>query len=385
MLVTKATNMAWRIVPGINQVDGRTIRICGLCERDGKQSTAEKYCMNCEVYLCIKCKNPHVRFSHGAHEIMDAKDVKEPPGVNDMKGYDKCQIHGDSFRVYCVKHEELCCSDCHIETHKLCEQVPKIELLALVEDALSADIEAEIERINLRAKQAIKSLKRIKEDARHKRVSVEHLVDRIKLTIMQRCDELKSQVSKNLRDVEEKLQRSADDQIPTFEIISCKMESLGNFVSNVRTNGTEVQTFIAGKQIRKEIRETEQNINGHANIENVNTSIELCSSLSDLVVGCESLINFVEGTELIDCTTNQAIKAALLIPVASKILNKEEDDSEEPLYSGLDYFSDGRLAVVDNVNNSVHVLDETLQKRSTYKFENEVRMAMTSASWQTKR
>ena len=60
-------------------------------------------------------------------------------------------------------------------------------------------------------------------------------------------------------------------------------------------------------------------------------------------------------------------------PVTLKLIKFVEvkqcdGDVKEPLYTGMDFLSDGRLVVVDNMNWKVYVMDENLQKLGMYKF-----------------
>ena len=45
-----------------------------------------------------------------------------------------------------------------------------------------------------------------------------------------------------------------------------------------------------------------------------------------------------------------------------------DGDVKKPWYTGMDFLSDGRLVVVDNMNWKVYVMDENLQKLGMYKF-----------------
>lgn len=65
------------------------------------------------------------------------------------------------------------------------------------------------------------------------------------------------------------------------------------------------------------------------------------------------------------------IEKAINLHLAGSVdLIQEKDDKREPLYSGIDFFPNGSLAVIDNHNFKFYILNENLEKVGLFKFNN---------------
>lgn len=109
-----------RNVPMINSAfEGEFL--CTTCEREGVQTEASNYCMECEANLCPSCVNQHKKFpTMRGHKILGKsarrhvnRDVEEEENLLE------CHNHpGKMVDMYCPEHDEVWCGGCMAVYHK---------------------------------------------------------------------------------------------------------------------------------------------------------------------------------------------------------------------------------------------------------------------------
>ena len=96
---------------------------CGRSDSSGGKAVA--FCIDCEEFLCMSCKDRHSKRSKTAeHNIVTAGerfDKANEPGTHSKLIQQKlpCDLHkSKTLKVYCKKCEKLICRDCMDFKHK---------------------------------------------------------------------------------------------------------------------------------------------------------------------------------------------------------------------------------------------------------------------------
>ncbi|KAH3840827.1 hypothetical protein DPMN_114283 [Dreissena polymorpha] len=100
---------------------------CEPCMKSNISKTATVFFDSCNEYLCDSCKNPHMVYKPGKHNIVGYLNIVE------MKGMDRCLEHNKKIKFYCHVHSNLCCTACLIANGKYgqleeIDSVPEIKL-----------------------------------------------------------------------------------------------------------------------------------------------------------------------------------------------------------------------------------------------------------------
>lgn len=101
--------------------------LCAMCVRDNKQVKAEYWCNDCRESICDSCKGIHkINIILQKHKISAMKDLDDNLQFPDMD--EPCCIHQGKFvEVFCLDHDNLCCSICFATKHRHCERVEALD------------------------------------------------------------------------------------------------------------------------------------------------------------------------------------------------------------------------------------------------------------------
>ncbi|XP_060591332.1 endophilin-A1-like [Ruditapes philippinarum] len=104
--------------------------LCRICKRKGNNSEAEKYCLECQDYFCLKCVKVHEDVpSIMDHNILDksqfpsdsAKIVGSRKTLSD-KSIERCDKHShNGIDMYCQIHDQVGCGTCMTLAHRNCQ------------------------------------------------------------------------------------------------------------------------------------------------------------------------------------------------------------------------------------------------------------------------
>ena len=89
-------------------------KVCVSCEDEG-EIEAEKYCLDCNEWLCAECVAAHkrVKLTKG-HTLSD-----EPPTITRDKSESYCPEHPtEPLQLFCDSCDTLTCRDCQLQKHR---------------------------------------------------------------------------------------------------------------------------------------------------------------------------------------------------------------------------------------------------------------------------
>lgn len=102
---------------------------CTPCSKIDKKNEAEKFCVECQEYLCTTCVKDHNKFSALAqHHLLERSqfgttsetDSSELPS----EPTERCKIHPMKLvDMYCQEHDFVGCHVCFTITHRQCQDI----------------------------------------------------------------------------------------------------------------------------------------------------------------------------------------------------------------------------------------------------------------------
>jgi hypothetical protein len=88
---------------------------CSLCEDFDLTTSADGFCVECEVYFCNSCFEKHKRRTISRNLSLVKNDDSNSVKITVDDTYDTCQQHkGEFVKVYCPKHDQVCCGECSV-------------------------------------------------------------------------------------------------------------------------------------------------------------------------------------------------------------------------------------------------------------------------------
>jgi hypothetical protein len=93
----------------------------------GKNSTAVKYCSDCEEKLCGDCAGSHLRFkAFRSHHVIDLSSIGSKIPTSSKIN---CEIHTDiQIDYFCSQHDDVCCRACIPDLHSSCKNVLPLDV-----------------------------------------------------------------------------------------------------------------------------------------------------------------------------------------------------------------------------------------------------------------
>lgn len=165
---------------------------CNICQLQGKISTPEVWCPECEEFLCSTCsKQHHLQKATKDHSTISYDDYcKLPPFILNIQII--CEEHKEKYQYYCKSHDTPLCKKCVFKSHKKCDDTPEIDdvIHSIKSSAIFEDVWVNLKETHQTVVKAIKSrednlnhLQRKKEDlSKQVKEKTQRLIDQIKKT-----------------------------------------------------------------------------------------------------------------------------------------------------------------------------------------------------------
>lgn len=327
------------------------------------------------------CKNSQYKRYSKAHEELN--DNSENYVVNgsqnkkyrkpkvDMKGLDICEKHRENLKFFCADHEILCCGTCAFSEHRSCKEVNEISTQVFKANINSESLKETLSEVKTLASNILAFVKE-STDAGAASSRLEPLlamVDDIKKQLVKSCNDLKTEITEKFMKAQASINKENDGQETANQDIVNKVEMYNSILTSVLNNGSDEQKFIAMHLISEEIAGYHNSLlEQNDKLYKLDFSLEYSQSLTDLLRGRDDLASLVISKVNFDPEQPPEEKPMELILVASEDVIQGTDDVNEPFYPGMDFFPDGRLAVVDYWNLRLNIMDDSLETVGAYKF-----------------
>ena len=270
--------------------------LCGMCDSRHISKPSEVWCRECEEGLCTECTEYHssVKLSRNHTTIPIVAYQKLPSYV--LKFKEHCNVHHEKFSLYCKEHKCPCCGICILKNHIECKNVAIME--EIIKNVKTSSIFHETEHL---IKEMIETIGNIRQNRGTNSSSVKEQ----KRIIENEIQELRTQINNHLDKLQENLNTELDEaekQVTdeTRELLVSldeKQKELAEYQTNIvhiKKYASDLHTFIAVKQIEKEVETQDTSLRSLVNSNSLNQTKLTCKIDTGLKNISTSIEKFAE-------------------------------------------------------------------------------------------
>ncbi|XP_045208520.2 E3 ubiquitin-protein ligase TRIM71-like [Mercenaria mercenaria] len=328
------------------ELDEVNYTLCEPCAGDEKQIEAEGFCFDCSEYLCEQCFNSHGRFKAFKHHILQDKD-NVPVGAANIVLFDvcveKCQKHTTKIIEYfCQSCDSLGCTACITTMHRQCQNVEHVPDIA-------KDLENNEELIEFEKDihDKLKMVNDIKATIRSRKCDVNKMKRRAMKDLNKQRDEinrifdhLEAKINQTIADIDETNMDNLNSASDRCNIIDDGLNKMKTTIETKRKNRQNCELFIAMKILK-------------ASMENLDQEYEMLYEESKI-----KRYKLAQSSQTKEVVTNiNEMCRILTAQVVSEFNIGSCKDEVEPSVGGLAVVQKHYLAVSDNSNKTVKIVD----------------------------
>ena len=234
------------------KVEGDEEVLCDLCDKNDRASIL---CLDCVAFLCSYCSEYHTHHkdfqSHNTMQLEELKSKKETVKIRKTRKL-LCQDHDLEMNFYCDTCEQLVCHYCTTTNHnghehntvKKMAQKHRTEL-----DKIMEPIGKMIESLS----KAHQNITAVEEKLQTEAVHVEKQIDNYYEKLLQRLQEQKEELKKELHEVTKQKKKVVSVQLEQIEYTHAQLKSVKE-LNNAVKNGSDQEALFMKKQVTENIK-----------------------------------------------------------------------------------------------------------------------------------
>ena len=228
---------------------------CGMCENRHISKPSEVWCRECDEGLCTECIEYHssVKLSRGHTTIPIAEYHKLPSYVLEIKEH--CNKHHEKFNLYCKEHECPCCGICNVENHKDCKEVTVLG--NITKNVKTSTMFNETEHL---IKEMFENIGKIRQNretnsssVKEQKRIIQNEIQELRTKVNNHLDRLQENLMKELIELEKQVTEETRELLVSLDEKQKKLIEYQTNIVNIKRYASDLQTFIAIKQIEKYI------------------------------------------------------------------------------------------------------------------------------------
>ncbi|XP_060551104.1 E3 ubiquitin-protein ligase Midline-1-like [Ruditapes philippinarum] len=336
---------------------------CTPCSKDNIREEADKYCPECQEYLCKTCIRYHSRLKASQqHKLLDKRDAKQGVVVSRIK----CLFHPDrEIEMYCLTHDMVYCLLCIATEHRSCDGVNTIEDVskqcvtqAEIQSLLDGTqtVQDKVKSLTVKQKQNVTAIEKEKE-------AIEGKLDDTVTKLMEHIRTLKRETAKCLND---KYSTLKEELVSAISVSGRTAEDLKQTKEQLHTiDSLDLeQQFVRMKLVKKTVQDantfiTEGEAEGTKFID-----FTVNKELTDIITKANSIGEVTTG--IVD---EQELKQRQYTIKSTKEINvKLSNDKWVCCISDICILPDDTILLTDHYNNKVKRLDSNDSVENVYDF-----------------
>lgn len=346
--------------------------LCRPCLKKDKKMVASVFCKTCNEFQCAECSSLHSVFSFMEnHKLVKASEAGSSIRQCDMKGLDKCSKHWKLFEFFCEDESLLCCSSCAIVYHRKCQSVVEIQSIDKETNLESSNTRDKLLNIKANAEMIVKETQEAEKQIVRDVNEITLKIKRMRYKAIKMFDDLEISVNERAALLRKETGQKLTEKQMFCEQLITEVTHYLDTLNEVYQNGTPSQQFIAEQKLKTQIDELRTKIEETCqDLETVSVSFDFDETLMLPPLPIEE---YTPGQLTLKYSEMDTVKSVAdkdsilnLEKITSIDLKHINDETEEPLYTGLDFLSDCRLVTVDNRNEKCLVFNEKLEKVGSY-------------------
>ncbi|XP_063418500.1 tripartite motif-containing protein 2-like [Mytilus trossulus] len=266
---------------------------CDICQRLDISKPADAFCPKCEDFLCVGCQNHHkVAKLSNTHETTSIIEYKKLPTF--IKNISiKCEDHENILEFFCKKHDNLCCKQCLISSHRDCKEITLIDdLLSMPTFHKSSpldDIDQILQYTGENIHTAIKDRKRNLTEIRQQKEILLKEVNKKRQEMNDLLDHLEKTLLQKLSEVEQESHKQMEVVIKDLKERRSKIIQLQSDLALIKESASSLQIFMGIRELKESASSEEKHIK----------SLHCSGSLNNITIECifdDQLKPLIENT-----------------------------------------------------------------------------------------
>ena len=228
---------------------------CGICDIRHISKPSAVWCPDCDEGICTECQEHHnLAKPSRNHTTVPIADYRKLPSYA-LEIKENCSAHNGKFNLYCKEHECPCCGICMMETHRDCLDVAILE--NLITDVKISDIFNEIEELISEMTEIIGKIRQNRETnsgaVREQKIIVENEIRELRTKINNYLDKLQDNLMKELTEAQTQITEETRELLASLDRKQKKLTEHQTNIANIRKYASDLQTYLAIRQIEKEV------------------------------------------------------------------------------------------------------------------------------------
>lgn len=234
--------------------------ICSVCQKKGKISAANTWCLECSKSLCDKCKERHdssnIYINHKSISVEEYQNFNSFVSNSTLQ----CDTHEKVYAKYCPAHQHLLCEKCINTRHKTCKDVMSLdEVTKNTKSYVVIDnMKTSIENIQL----TIQNMKQNRNDnltrVRTQIKDIQKKISQFRSQLNGALDNMEIELLKELQQVEKTTNNEMEILYKDINKHENKIEYIKRGIKGLEKYGTDLQTFIVGNQMQNVMHQEEE-------------------------------------------------------------------------------------------------------------------------------
>ncbi|XP_060574674.1 E3 ubiquitin-protein ligase TRIM56-like, partial [Ruditapes philippinarum] len=279
---------------------------CEACLREDIKVEAIVYCYDCSEKLCEDCKRHHKKSkSSSHHKLIDISDGSveklDLAEFEYLANLSKCPLHGtEEVKYLCKDHDQLCCNECAIVTHRKCEDMVSLseEIKSNKEASKESRIETRLVTIDGDVEKLISHEATYSAKIGGKEDEVKTCLKDLKVKLDAAFCKLEKRIMLEMSERKQVLLKASSLQRDTAEQLRENIKKCGEKMKMAKANGTAIHLFLLEREMRKHVTEFEKTfITLRQQSSKSLITLSEAHPLEDVVKNVENLYQFKEIKE----------------------------------------------------------------------------------------
>ena len=252
--------------------------VCGICDIRHICKQSELWCSECDEGLCVDCAEHHsLSKASRNHKTIPISEYRKLP-LNVLNIREFCNEHDERFQTYCQKHACPCCRICIIESHNECKDIAVLE--NVVQGVKSSHMFTEIASL---IDDMIENVGKIRQSRETNSAAVteqKHIIvceiRELRTKVNNHLDKLQADLMKELTEAETTLTEKTRELMVSLDKKEKELIEYQTTIVNIKQYASDLQTFLAMKQIENDVETLETSIHALVNSDSLNQTNLSC-------------------------------------------------------------------------------------------------------------
>ena len=346
---------------------------CGICDIRHIYKPSEVWCPQCEEGLCTECIEHHslvkLSLNHTTIPIVEYRQL--PSYVLEIKEH--CDEHHEKFSLYCREHEHPCCRICIVENHSDCTNVAFME--EIIKNVKTSPMFIETEHLIKKMIAFISKMRQNREinanSVKDQKRIIENDIQELRTKINNHLDKLQENLLKELTEAEKQVNTETRELLISLDEKQKELTEYHTDIVNIKRYASELQTFLAVKQIEKDVETQDKCLQLLVNSDSLNQtklSYKIDFRLKTIAASIEKFGDVVVESK--PCEMNlvrkkdrqaQMMVADLSPPMSVQNIQlklKQKINTKGTNIKGCSFLPDGRMVLSCYANDTVSFINQ---------------------------